>query len=314
MVLDFKEIPAANSSGGLQDTFELLAREFFELLGYEIIEHPDRGADRKKDLIIQEARVGLSGVTHIKWMVSCKHYAPSGRSVPDTEEPNITERLILHKCQGFVGFYSTLPSTGLATMLNGLKDTIQVQSFDREQIEKVLLESPKGLKLAGRYFPVSLKNYINENPKPAKIFHDKPTIVCEYCSKDLLESQSGIFVLLRELPNTNAKVFKIKPYAAAYFSCKGRCDRVLKNKYCQDKDYVDEWCDLYSFLFPTGYIKKLIAWMDALNYHNEKADREAFEKVKKLFISAFPYISREQTTEEKEHIKFYLQNGIQDFL
>jgi len=72
MILDFKEIPQANKGDGRQDTFELFSRDFFEILGYEIIQHPDRGADGKKDLIICESRVGISGVSQIKWLVSCK--------------------------------------------------------------------------------------------------------------------------------------------------------------------------------------------------------------------------------------------------
>lgn len=73
MLLDFKEIPQANLGSGNQDTFELFARDFLQILCYEIIQHPDRGADGKKDLIVRESRLGLSGVSHLKWLVSCKH-------------------------------------------------------------------------------------------------------------------------------------------------------------------------------------------------------------------------------------------------
>ena len=52
MILDFKEIPQANLGSGLQDTFELFARDFLSYLGYRIIQDPDRGADGKKDLIV----------------------------------------------------------------------------------------------------------------------------------------------------------------------------------------------------------------------------------------------------------------------
>ena len=68
--LDFKEIPQANLSNGEQDTFEMFAREFLELLGYEILSGPDRGSDLGRDLIVQEIRTGVGGETHIKWLVS----------------------------------------------------------------------------------------------------------------------------------------------------------------------------------------------------------------------------------------------------
>lgn len=45
MIIDFKEIPQANKGGGNQDSFELFAQDFFEYLGYEIVEQPFRGAD-----------------------------------------------------------------------------------------------------------------------------------------------------------------------------------------------------------------------------------------------------------------------------
>ena len=60
MILDFKEIPQANKGGGLQDTFELFARDFLAYLGYRIVEDPDRGADGKRDLIVEEVVEGIS--------------------------------------------------------------------------------------------------------------------------------------------------------------------------------------------------------------------------------------------------------------
>lgn len=189
MILNFKEIPQANQGDGLQDTFELFSRDFLEVLGYEIIQHPDRGADGKKDLIVQESRIGVSGVSHIKWLVSCKHYAHSGKSISDTDEPNILDRVTVHECDGFIGFYSTLPATSLGRNFEGLQNRIEIQSYDRERIEKTLFESPQGLKLASRYFPESFKKYSLENPKPAKIFSDELTINCEYCNSNLLEEE-----------------------------------------------------------------------------------------------------------------------------
>ncbi|MBK7805058.1 MAG: hypothetical protein IPJ51_01940 [Saprospiraceae bacterium] len=54
--------------------------------------------------------------------------------------------------------------------------------------------------------------------------------------------------------------------------------------------------------------------MNSFNVENERAEKNAYEKLKKLFLNCFPHISREQTTEEKERIKEYLQNGWGDFL
>lgn len=314
MILDFKEIPKANTGNGEQDTFELFARDFLEILGYKIIQNPDRGADGKKDLIVQESRQGLSGTTHIKWLVSCKHYAHSGKSVSDTDEPNILDRVSTHGCDGFIGFYSTLPATSLGTNIQGLKAKIETQTFDREQIEKILLDNPQGLKLASRYFPESFSKYVGENPKPAKIFSDELSLCCEYCEKNLLEDKSGIFVLLREFTHSEEGEHRRHPYTKAYFSCKGDHDRILKNKYLQDGNFIDEWVDISDFTYPTGYIKKVMAWFNSFQEEGELIEGEAYDKLKKLLLNTFPHISREQTTEEKEKIKEYLQNGFHDFL
>ena len=71
-VLNFKEIPEAHIASGLQDTFELFARDFLDFMGYRIITDPDRGADGGKDLIVEESRTGVGGETKIKWLVSCQ--------------------------------------------------------------------------------------------------------------------------------------------------------------------------------------------------------------------------------------------------
>jgi len=97
MILDFKEIPEANKGGGLQDSFELFAREFLHLLGYFIVEEPNRGADGGKDFVVLEKRQGVSGESEIKWLVSCKHHAHSRASVSDKDELDIYGRVHTHQ-------------------------------------------------------------------------------------------------------------------------------------------------------------------------------------------------------------------------
>ena len=42
-ILNFKEIPEAHIATGMQDTFELFARDFLSFMGYKIVTDPDRG-------------------------------------------------------------------------------------------------------------------------------------------------------------------------------------------------------------------------------------------------------------------------------
>jgi HJR/Mrr/RecB family endonuclease len=55
VALDFREIPSAQS-GADRDQFELFAREFLVQEGFRIVEGPDRGPDKGRDLIAEERR------------------------------------------------------------------------------------------------------------------------------------------------------------------------------------------------------------------------------------------------------------------
>src|ERR1051326_6544301 len=107
-VIDFTEIPAANTGKGDQDTFELFARDFFSALGFEIEEGPSRGADDGKDLIIREELSGAVSKRTMRWVVSCKHFAHSKRSVGDKDEIDIVGRVRKFQADGFMAFYSTM--------------------------------------------------------------------------------------------------------------------------------------------------------------------------------------------------------------
>lgn len=201
MILNLKEIPQANRGGGLQDTFELFARDFLSHLGYVIVEEPDRGADGKRDLIVEERIQGVSGEFSIRWLVSCKHYAHSGKAVKDSDEINIIERLEQHCCDGFMAVYSTLCSTSLSGVLNGIRRKgRRVVVYDYEKIELNLLKSDvEGHKICFRYLPISFKKYSQEHPGIAQIYDRNLPIICEHCGKDLLlsDDSESVYVFLR---------------------------------------------------------------------------------------------------------------------
>lgn len=199
-VLDFREIPEAGKSSGHQDAFELFAREVLEMLGLTVLQGPARGADLGKDLIVGETRSGLISSTTLKWLVSCKHFAFGGNSVRLDDERNIFERVSAAGCHGFIGFYSTLPSSGLSEMLHR-QSSIEVKFYDHEEIERHLLRSAKGRDLIERYFPISAKKLEHA---PALIFDVPVPINCENCGKNLLEPLSGIWVLWHRVAQKRA--------------------------------------------------------------------------------------------------------------
>lgn len=158
-MIDFREIPKANQ-GPETDTFELFARDFLKQIGYVIIENPARGADGGADMIVKDIRKGIEGDTEIKLLVSCKHYAHSSTSITPQIENNINDRILSKKCDGIICFYSTIPSTGLQTILESINNSIV---FDSKKIEKYIVANEKFSDIFKRYFPLSYKNWVNLN-------------------------------------------------------------------------------------------------------------------------------------------------------
>ena len=297
MILDFTEIPQANKGGGLQDTFELFTRDFLQMLGFRIIESPYRGADGKKDLIVDEI-LPSSGVT-LRWLVSCKHYASSGRSVSDSDEINISDRLKQHGCDGFMAVYSTLPATTLAGVLKGQKHSCV---FDHKRIESILLSKPGGLEIAARYFPESYKKYLIENPLPAEIFEELDPLECAVCRRNLLESDaSGIYAWCSKVSSQK------REYTGIACVCKGECD---KEYFSQNRSIkhagFEEIGDLKN---PTLWLKSLMAFMNECREENNYSD-EAYKEMKMLFITTFPYIARHLTQKEQERVHRLMMIGL----
>lgn len=163
MIVDFKEILEGNRGGGEQDQFELFARDFFAALDYEIIVGPSRGADDGRDLVIVEHMLGERSK---RWVVSCKHYAHSGRAIPSRDETDVSDRVNRWKCDAFLAFYSTIASSALARKFDDYRGRFDIDMWDRGKIEGKLVTDPRLRFVLMRYFPKSYrhlsKNYIWE--------------------------------------------------------------------------------------------------------------------------------------------------------
>jgi hypothetical protein len=297
-ILDFKEIPEANKASGHQDAFELFAREVLHLLGFKVLQGPARGPDLGKDLIVEETRGGLIADTKLKWLVSCKHFAHTGASVRPDDEKNVFERVAAAGCDGFLGFYSTLPSSGLSEMLHRQQER-PVKFFDHEEIERHLLASPEGRDLVRRYFPLSAKKL---RPTPAKVFDDVVPLNCENCGKNLLDPPSGIWVLWHAKRSSGGG----NRYVDFHFACKGECDRILeaqvRARHASLGFIYDGWDDIPDMNIPTVFIRKVMAIMNGL-VRGDAYEPEVFDKVKTLLLSTFPLVSRHLSDEDRETIK-----------
>lgn len=252
-ILNFKEIPRANIASGEQDMFELFARDYLESMGYDIVEGPDRGADGGRDLIAEEIRRGINNNTIVRWLVSCKHKAHSGQSVTLKDEVDILDRVRSNTCNGFIGFYSTLPSTGLTKKLKGFENDLETLILDSAKIEKTLLRSGEGMKVAARYFPESLASWKIENPEPANIYPKNIGLYCASCGIDLLKSHNGIVVLLED--------YTVHEIIHVYWCCKGICDQKLQRKHNRE-NLIDLWDDIEDLRIPMGFMRWLINFID----------------------------------------------------
>lgn len=164
MVLDFTEIPPANGSDGRQDEFEFFARDFLLYRGYRVVEGPDRGPDRGRDLIVEKDTIVRRKKRTLRFLVSCKHKAHSGNNVSERDEPIVRDKVDNHHCDGFIAFYSAGVTSGLGVTLDTAAQKMPVERYDPARIERELLEARAGEELALRYFPLSMTDHILRHP------------------------------------------------------------------------------------------------------------------------------------------------------
>lgn len=297
-VLDFKEIPKAHIADGMQDTFELFAREFLIFMGYEVLSHPDRGADGGKDLIVAERRSGVAGESIIKWLVSCKHKSHSNNSVTPTDEANISDRVQANDCDGFMGFYSTIASSGLTDNLEGLKSRngTEFLIYDREWIERRLLAPDDGQELARRFFPTSFGKWERESLKPIGIVRiDVNSIYADNMIKflDIDEYDEEKLYLRRDLKNLLIKLSNIRENLRLLLF------NIISNSYIKYPDGVECYDELYVYDFmladsiPNSEMMVEILCQEGLMY---KSDQYDFLDFKGKYQYLFPCFSGEYET------------------
>jgi hypothetical protein len=296
-ILDYREIPEAHKGSGLQDTFEQFAGEFLELLGMRLVERASRGADAGKDLAAVEVRRGKLGKSSIQYLVSCKHKAFSGKAVSPTDEQDIDDRIKRNGCDGFLGIYSTLATSNLQDKLRSLG--FEYQIFDNRRIERELLRTSEGLALAKRYFPLSIRQWVTENPSPVLLFGELQLVECEICGRDLLGKIKppgflggvlGYCVKADQLHDPEPTIVDLCWY------CKVKCMRKMEQRLKGKSLVEDGWDDVHDYLHPTRFLSLLLSNFELVSQMNSFA-RHKFER---FVTSAFQCVSRELTFEEKD--------------
>ena len=116
-IIDFKELESAVPGEGLQGMVRRLARK----LGLQPI-WSGRGPDGARDLLLTENLKGPLTGEIIKWVVSCKDFSESGKSVQESDlpQPGILDKLKQHGANGFLLVTTTVPSSAAKNLLDKL--------------------------------------------------------------------------------------------------------------------------------------------------------------------------------------------------
>lgn len=299
-MIDFAEI---EKNG---EIWELFARDFLTELGFYIESSIDRGPDGKKDIIVSENLKGNLGKYKFKWLVSCKHFAnrKSSNSVTEENEPNILERVKSFKCDGFIGFYSTVPSSGLNTRLNQLKESSDIKDyriFDYKLIENKLITIGFS-ELLMRYFPISYKKV-----KPLHILYDKYLdLRCKNCNADLLQkiyedSFTWLVAFVIDFKNEtkDGRNIEYEYIEDVYWACKGICDSKIDAKLSR-LNKITVWEDIDDLVIPVKFMQWIFAIMNGIENESVKYDEVAFKKLKEFIMAISQKVLREMTEKERE--------------
>jgi hypothetical protein len=291
-MIDWREIADA-------DTWELFARDFLAELGFVIEVGPGRGPDAGRDLLVSEQLKGTLHTNKFAWLVSCKHFAGSRKSVGTEDELNITDRLEHHSADGFLGFYSTLPSAALVARLKEYKDQGRIKAyeiFDAKKIEGYFASAGFS-KLALKYFPES---YGRLRPIQ-QLLGEIVQLRCDECDVDILARS------VREGPHANL-VWSIPigkdttEYEEVFVVCKGKCDHDLQER-LRAQGYTTGWEEMADLFNPILFLKNMLTYMNMLHENQRRFSDKAHKRMKQIYIALAQRTLREVTKEDMERFK-----------
>jgi DNA helicase II / ATP-dependent DNA helicase PcrA len=277
-MIDFKEVP----DGG--EVWEQFARDFLAEIGFQIETPPDRGADRGKGFLVTERLVGNVNTYPFRWLVSCKHFAKSNKAVSEKDEANIRERLESFRADGFLGFYSTLPSSGLNSRLMALRNEAKIRDyriFDSREIENRLIRVGYS-KLMMRYLPEGYKR-----TRPLHLLMGKyEPLPCDVCGKDLLEElHRKDYQAIIVLDSTHDEKYTKRFVHDLFWVCKGDCDRKISARIRSTRNHVDSWEDISDLDIPLKFLGWIFANLNTIRSGETVYEEEAFDRLKH-FIGA----------------------------
>jgi hypothetical protein len=295
MRVDFTEIPTAAGGTRGSDDWEFFARDFLQALGVLHQSGPDRGPDDGRDLLMVETRTGALGAKDFRWVVSCKHNAHGGGSVSDRDEIDIVGRVRKFRADGFIGFYSTLPSSTLARTFEAHRGEIEVAIFDAARIEHELLTRPKLRTIFKRYFPKSATTWEHDRIAPFPLADVYEPLECEGCHTDLLtkEGKVGNIVFV----STSAKPYRM----VRVFACCKECDRQVSRRY-RSPEYHEQWTDVADLVIPRRFIEMVMALMNELQRRDPIYEEAALDEFKRILLRIAQVVVRETSPSQRRRL------------
>ena len=296
-IVDFTEVATAKGGSSEQEAWEFFARDFLHDVGLDVQEGPDRGPDGGRDLIAVEMRKGVVGSVKHTWLVSCKHHAHSGKAVSDREEIDPLGRVRKFGANGFMAFYSTVPSSSLSTTLTKLKREFELKIYDRASIERELTSNDSVESTFKRYLPSSYEKWISIGKKPSLFLGSYLPLNCAYCGKDLLAKGEGNIVFARKLG-----IVEKSEIEGIYWACKGSCDRAKESEW-RARGCATSWRDISDAIIPLIFAKYLLASLSRIRSGFDVYSEPAFDSLLEFTQAVAQRVLRQTSPEEMQRVE-----------
>lgn len=287
-MIDFKEI----SDG---DAWEAFCRDYLVALGLVVEIPPARGPDGGLDLLVREQLHGSLASRQFKWLVSCKHYATSGKAVGTADETNINDRLTQHKADGFIGFYSTMASAALVTRLKELRNDEKIEAYEIYDGNRIQ-NGFHNIGLSGvllQHLPLSHTSLRPIHPLLGKY----EPLPCEVCNKDLLrESVSGRtrgnIIFASRLDD------EITTVESVHFVCKGNCDTRMEASLLR-RDLATSWDDISDYCNPLIFIRRVTGYINEMRNTPATYADTAHDQLIQFYITMSQRTLRQTNDEDR---------------
>jgi len=211
------------------EEWEFFAIDFLADNGFSIINYPSRGIDGGSD--------GIVKYNNITYIVSCKHYFNSGKSIGTDTEQSILDRVYQHNANGFIGFYSTLLSSSLQNRLNQLENKINILIYDKNIISDYLPRISSFI-LHKYGLPNQFKYVLNVSKE------EYEPLNCLVCNRDILDDNNISFSMALITRNNNNELEYL-------YGCKK----------CIGNYFDIGWCEINQVL----HLEQLNGWIYYVN-------------------------------------------------